>query len=694
MEITVTEKILRELQLIYYLYALQLSDTYDDSQWFNVTNHNGEHISGRFMDGLFAIYSEIELFNIQRFKQIVTDRFERAANQTLILNQSKEIRDKAASVLRFFDESMSSENNPKIKEFFRWKKSANTEDGNHSAGVFVREDISIHNVVYGEYTRPEPLPESLSNYKFQYLLDNSKLKQVCDEIVDFLDPLIPEDYLTKEERIIQLDEQAEKAYRKAVQRHIDKATAYFKRKIIDGHLEKDFDKDLLDAAPQLIRFIESLHLFRDDKVETETRIANWQKSKTKYTFNWTNEDGETVEVDKNPPDETEFRKYLVWLWDYFRHEYENKAGATISYAYALESLTVLANQRIRPATELPNTREADILAAIAAEDSGSNEVTPPPSAQTESCNKNAKPPFYKWHTGTYDLSGPQLHYYHKIIQYEYIPINGYGDMPFRRSALLMYCMKDTYREPQWPGRDEIRSLLPLLPDMGEYARGFIAGYNSDFKPFINTVDAMKRMVVKAARGGRGGVILSQTPKGDIEFEHLYREGHEEGERYKAWEIILQTPDEFSGYFSNDTAPESVADKGSGQRDAFPPSLLKLKADECQCLYVELTKDGHFLPNDTNQAHFNYVFGGGVCPEDFAPLIWNVSKMAFSELYILLSGNKSMPNEIQRNAARLLFTKKGSPLDKLQNLAEGKYSADRARIDSIVNAINATKTHPT
>jgi len=46
---------------------------------------------------------------------------------------------------------------------------------------------------------------------------------------------------------------------------------------------------------------------------------------------------------------------------------------------------------------------------------------------------------------------------------------------------------------------------------------------------------------------------------------------------------------------------------------LPISLLSLNQTECQYLYTELTRDGHFLPKNTNQANFNYVFGGGVCP---------------------------------------------------------------------------------
>lgn len=103
---------------------------------------------------------------------------------------------------------------------------------------------------------------------------------------------------------------------------------------------------------------------------------------------------------------------------------------------------------------------------------------------------------------------------------------------------------------------------------------------------------------------------------------------------------------------------SAQDSTGNDTVDFPKSLLTLEHNKLRYLFDELTKDGHFLPTDTNQAHFNYVFGGGMCPKDFAPLHWQVGKNALSELVVQLidNGTFNVPDPIAKAANNLfVFT---------------------------------------
>ncbi|MCL2562134.1 MAG: hypothetical protein FWE10_07460 [Rikenellaceae bacterium] len=128
----------------------------------------------------------------------------------------------------------------------------------------------------------------------------------------------------------------------------------------------------------------------------------------------------------------------------------------------------------------------------------------------------------------------------------------------------------------------------------------------------------------------------------------------------------------------------------------PTTLAKLSHDQCQYLYTELTKDhtgrkenGCFLHKNTKQAHFNYVFGGGVCPDDFDPLRWGRSKTALAELVLLLLGGKSIPRPLQRAAALLFVNKQGEPIGTLSTpkIKQGEYSEYYRTIETIVNGLN-------
>ena len=123
---------------------------------------------------------------------------------------------------------------------------------------------------------------------------------------------------------------------------------------------------------------------------------------------------------------------------------------------------------------------------------------------------------------------------------------------------------------------------------------------------------------------------------------------------------------------------------------FPPNLLELPANVCEYLYTALIKDdgkirGGFLHKDTNKLHFNYIFGGGVCPDDFAPLCWGKSKQAISELILLLSGGRSLPRKIQRDAGSL-FTIKGRLIGGLSNPKKDEPSKDYGVLSDIVSSI--------
>ena len=118
----------------------------------------------------------------------------------------------------------------------------------------------------------------------------------------------------------------------------------------------------------------------------------------------------------------------------------------------------------------------------------------------------------------------------------------------------------------------------------------------------------------------------------------------------------------------------------------PSCLLDLKSDQCQDLYEKLTKDGHFLSKNTNQAHFNYVFGGGVCPNDFAPLHWNRSKQAIGELILLVLKKPSIPRNIKRNA-KYLFLINNKPIEELSNPKKSEPTKDYGILEDMLKNIN-------
>lgn len=130
-----------------------------------------------------------------------------------------------------------------------------------------------------------------------------------------------------------------------------------------------------------------------------------------------------------------------------------------------------------------------------------------------------------------------------------------------------------------------------------------------------------------------------------------------------------------------------SDKSISKHAGIPPHLLDLNPAQCQYLYGKLTKDGHFLPEKTNQTHFYYVFGGGLYPEDFKPLCWNRSKQAIGELIVLLLGVSSIPRKMKRDAGGL-FLINNEPVGELSNPKKSEPTKDYGILEEISNGINA------
>jgi len=146
--------------------------------------------------------------------------------------------------------------------------------------------------------------------------------------------------------------------------------------------------------------------------------------------------------------------------------------------------------------------------------------------------------------------------YFKMCDYNYIEINGYGEFPIQR----LHCaeMMRNYIGSFGITDDNYWDIIVVnvMPELSEYAKGFAVGYNKDFTPFIDTIEARKETVFNIAFKGHRGLL--HRHKGDnVEFVNLFDSGFYEGERYKAWEIILQSPNEFKPFFSEKTPrPES------------------------------------------------------------------------------------------------------------------------------------------
>ena len=97
----------------------------------------------------------------------------------------------------------------------------------------------------------------------------------------------------------------------------------------------------------------------------------------------------------------------------------------------------------------------------------------------------------------------------------------------------------------------IKELKYTHEKIKEFARGFQKGYDTDLTPFIDTPEARKEVVMKYAILS-GSIVIHDLRNGnwDSYNEDFFKAGCNEGIKYKAWGVILNTPSIFYDNFKD------------------------------------------------------------------------------------------------------------------------------------------------
>ncbi len=192
-DITTADKISRELDLIRFLFELQLSVKHDSRVRPIAFDGDGNPTPGRFMPN-FMVHSEVELFNVQAFKDEFTTRFETATNHALIINQSAAIKQKAADILGYIAWHWDIDN-PKVKDCNEWRSRTGGYD-KYLGDILIYGSLTVGGVFYERHQDLTTIARNPNAYKFHHLTTNDELRAVCQGIVDFINILTPMD-LTK-----------------------------------------------------------------------------------------------------------------------------------------------------------------------------------------------------------------------------------------------------------------------------------------------------------------------------------------------------------------------------------------------------------------------------------------------------------------------------------------------------------------
>lgn len=187
--ITLTDKTIRELNIIDVIFQSQIKKKQRWLEWPDLINENGELTDGRFLLGYFNICSKYEFLNVQGFKSEITKRFESAKNLVLLQSQLIEIKKRAETVRDFYNDNLT-DRNPLISQL-REKYKSDFESGRFELTKLNRGVVELsHYYVSCIHFGVESIDKNkryIRDADFNYLTDNHQLAEVCQALISFID---------------------------------------------------------------------------------------------------------------------------------------------------------------------------------------------------------------------------------------------------------------------------------------------------------------------------------------------------------------------------------------------------------------------------------------------------------------------------------------------------------------------------
>jgi hypothetical protein len=177
-----------------------------------------------------------------------------------------------------------------------------------------------------------------------------------------------------------------------------------------------------------------------------------------------------------------------------------------------------------------------------------------------------------------------------------------------------------------------------------YDDSFVDGYNSEIMPIFKTEETIKKFIYQTATKSFLGFFINGSKYDEMYFKQI---GNDAGGRYRAWEIITQTPDAFADYFEKYTVQNADADNKADEKQGtiipVPTRFSKsMNMDKAKGLFSLLLNKGYIDP-ETKEDCFLYWIGiTDEMPELLRPINWTQAASTLKDISAFV--NEFYPNE--------------------------------------------------
>ncbi len=190
-ELTFTDKALRELKLIQYIFRCQAEPGESLNNPIQVMDSGGKEATGYYIASL-DIFSETELLYLHELKKHITERFETSRRLDLLNSQLQEIKKEAAAAIQYHNDYVVDRALQYQQKAKRAKFDKRIElSEHHSAVIAIDQSLTYGHLYLGasrtnwKFHRPKA-----RNYPFNYIADNGLFLYYCRKLISFIDNII------------------------------------------------------------------------------------------------------------------------------------------------------------------------------------------------------------------------------------------------------------------------------------------------------------------------------------------------------------------------------------------------------------------------------------------------------------------------------------------------------------------------
>lgn len=235
-EITIFEKIKRELNSIHWVFKSQLEPKSTELVFPRIRE------DGRYCSVIY-FRSDIELLKIENYKNYYYKRFESTTNIDLIKSELLQLMEKAKFLLDFYNDNLTTKNNL-VNKAIKKLKTYSVETKSFHTGIILIENVEPQDIFFGYDGSFYNSDLEWTKRKYNYASNNNELARFCAKLIAFIEGF---NFVQTKNENKKSTEKNLNYFKIAAYPSVKKAEQLADALILKNYIDKNSRKDFINA---------------------------------------------------------------------------------------------------------------------------------------------------------------------------------------------------------------------------------------------------------------------------------------------------------------------------------------------------------------------------------------------------------------------------------------------------------------